>query len=74
MLGRDNNLVDIKQVVERCVVELSAQQYLLIFNNAEDTILQSSGLSVIEATDLARCVLQAELYSVIFTIINSDTA
>jgi Cdc6-like AAA superfamily ATPase len=42
-LGGFNDLADMKQVVERCVVEMSARQCLLIFDNAEDTILQSSG-------------------------------
>jgi hypothetical protein len=74
MLGGDDDLADIKQVVERCVAEVSARQCLLIFDNAEDTILRSSGSSAAEAADLAGCVPQSKLCSAIFTTTNSHTA
>jgi hypothetical protein len=75
MLGRgDNNLADIKQVVKRCVAEISARQCLLVFDNAEDTTLQSSSSSAAETIDLAKCLLQSKLCSAIFTTTNSDTA
>jgi hypothetical protein len=74
MLGRNNNLRDIKQVVKRCIAEISAQQCLLVFNNAEDTILQSSSLSTAEAADLANCLPQLKLCSTIFTTTSNNTA
>jgi hypothetical protein len=74
MLGGDDNLADIEHVVTCCVVEISARRCLLIFDNAEDTILQSSGSSAIEAADLAKCLPQSKLCSAIFTTTNSDTA
>jgi Cdc6-like AAA superfamily ATPase len=74
MLGADDDLADMKQVVERCVAEMSARQCLLIFDNAEDTILRSSGSSAAETADLAECVPQSKLCSAIFTTTNSDTA
>jgi tetratricopeptide (TPR) repeat protein len=74
MLGRDDDLTDMKQVVKRCVAEMSARQCLLIFDNAEDTILRSSGSSATETADLAECLPQSKLCSAIFTTTNSDTA
>jgi hypothetical protein len=73
MLGGDDDLADIKQVVKRCVAEMSARKCLLVFDNAEDTILQSSGSSAAEAADLAECLPQSKLCSAIFTTTNSDT-
>jgi tetratricopeptide (TPR) repeat protein len=74
MLDEDDDLADMKQVVKRCVAELSARQCLLIFDNAEDTILQSSSSFATESTDLAECLPQSKLCSAIFTTTNSDTA
>jgi hypothetical protein len=74
MLGRDDDLADIKQVVKRYVAEMSVRQYLLIFDNAEDTIVRSSGLSAAEVADLAKFLPQSNLCSAIFTTINSYTA
>jgi tetratricopeptide (TPR) repeat protein len=74
MLGGDDDLADMKQVVKRCVAEMSTRQCLLIFDNAENTILRSSSSSVTEAADLAECVPQSKLCSAIFTTANSDTA
>jgi hypothetical protein len=74
MLGGDDDLADMKQVVKRCVAEMRARQCLLVFDNTEDTILQSSGSSTAETVDLADCLPQSKLCSAIFTTTNSDTA
>jgi tetratricopeptide (TPR) repeat protein len=74
ILGGNDDLADMKQVVKRCVVEMSARQCLLVLDNAEDTILRSSGSSAAETIDLAECLPQSELCSAIFTTTNSDTA
>jgi hypothetical protein len=74
MLGGDDDLADMKQVVKRCVAEMSTRQCLLVFDNAEDTILRSSGSSTAEAADLAECLPQSKLCSAIFTTTNSNTA
>jgi Cdc6-like AAA superfamily ATPase len=74
MLGGDDDLADMKQVVKRCVAEMSARQCLLIFDNAEDTTLRSSGSFATEAADLAECLPQSKLCSAIFTTTNSETA
>jgi hypothetical protein len=47
---------------------------LLIYNNVEGTTLQLSSSSTREARDLANFLLLSKLYSVIFTIIESNTA
>jgi hypothetical protein len=47
---------------------------LLIYNNVEGTTLQLSSSSTREARDLANFLLFSKLYSVIFTIIESNTA
>jgi tetratricopeptide (TPR) repeat protein len=72
--GWDDDLADMKQVAKRCVVEMSARQCLLIFDNTEDTTLRSSTSSMTEAADLADFVPQSKLCSVIFTTTNSNTA
>jgi hypothetical protein len=74
MLGGDDDLADMKQIVKRCVAGMSVRQCLLIFDNAEDIILRSSGSSATEAADLAKCLLQSKLCSAIFTTTNSDMA
>jgi tetratricopeptide (TPR) repeat protein len=74
ILGGDDDLADMKQVMRRCVAEMSTRQCLLIFDNAEDTILRSSGSSAAEPADLAECLPQSKLCSAIFTTTNSDTA
>jgi tetratricopeptide (TPR) repeat protein len=74
ILGVNDDLADMKQVVKRCVAEMSARQCLLIFDNAEDTILQSGSSSSTESADLAECLPQSKLCSAIFTTTNSDTA
>jgi tetratricopeptide (TPR) repeat protein len=74
MLGGDDDLADMEQIVKRCVAELSARPCLLIFDNAEDTILRSSGSSATETADFAECLPQSKLCSAIFTTTNSYTA
>jgi hypothetical protein len=74
MLAGDDDLADMKQVVQRCVAEISARHCLLIFDNAEHTTLRSSGSSATEVADLADCLPQSKLCSAIFTTTNSDTA
>jgi hypothetical protein len=53
---------------------MSGRQCLLIFDNAENTTLRSGGSSTTEVADLADCLPQSKLCSVIFTTTNSDTA
>ncbi|KAK7178701.1 Kinesin light chain 5 [Paraphaeosphaeria sporulosa] len=72
--GWDGDQADIKQLAKRCVVEISARHCLLIFDNAEDTILRSGSLPTTEATDLADCLPQSNLCSAIFTTTNYGTA
>jgi hypothetical protein len=63
-----------KQIVKRCVAEMTERQCLLIFDNIEDTYLRSSGSSATEAVNLAECLPQSKLCSAIFTTTNSDIA
>jgi tetratricopeptide (TPR) repeat protein len=70
----DGERADMKRMIQRCVVQMSAQQCLLIFDNAEDTILGSRGSSITEAADLVECMPQSKLCSAIFTTTNRDTA
>jgi hypothetical protein len=72
ILGGDDDLADMKQVVRRCVAEMSTRQCLLIFDNAEDTTLRSSSSSATEAAELAECLPQSKMCSAIFTTTNSD--
>ncbi|KAF1360098.1 HET-domain-containing protein [Lizonia empirigonia] len=83
--GCDNNQADIKQIVKRCVAEVSTRQCLLVFNNAEGTApclqkihpfptAQRSSSSMTQAADLAEFLPQSKLCSVIFTTTESDTA
>ncbi|KAF1834875.1 HET-domain-containing protein, partial [Decorospora gaudefroyi] len=74
VLGWDSDQADMKQLVKRCVVEISAWQCLLIFDNTEHTTLRSGGWSTTEVADLADCLPQSKLCSVIFTTTYSDTA
>jgi hypothetical protein len=63
-----------KQLIKRCLVEVGARQCLLIFDNAEHITLRSGSSSTTEAADLADCLPQSTLCSVIFTTTNNDTA
>ncbi|KAH8727406.1 kinesin light chain 3 [Phaeosphaeriaceae sp. PMI808] len=74
VLGWDDDQPDMKQLAKRCVVEISARQCLLIFDNAEDTTIRSGGSSTTEAVDLADCLPQSKLCSIIFTTTDSNTA
>ncbi|OAF99941.1 HET-domain-containing protein [Paraphaeosphaeria sporulosa] len=70
----DDDQPDIKRMMQQCVAELSARQCLLIFDNAEDTVLRSSSSSTAKAGDLADYLPQSTLCSIVFTTTNSDTA
>ncbi|KAF3037174.1 hypothetical protein E8E11_005421 [Didymella keratinophila] len=72
--GWDDDQADTKQLARRCVEEISMRQCLLIFDNADDTTLQSSGSFLTEAVDLANYVPRSHLCSVIFTTTSSNTA
>jgi tetratricopeptide (TPR) repeat protein len=74
ILGWDDDQEDIKQLVKRCVVEISTRKCLLIFDNTKHTSLRSGGSSTIEAAALADCLPQSTLCSVIFTTTNTNTA
>ncbi|KAH6629430.1 kinesin light chain 3 [Boeremia exigua] len=71
--GCDDDQADTMQIVKRCVVAMSAQQCLLIYDNVEGTTLQPSGLPAIRAADLADFLPQSKLCSVIFTTTESNT-
>ncbi|KAK7177485.1 kinesin light chain [Paraphaeosphaeria sporulosa] len=72
--GWDDDQADMKQLARRCVVELGARQSLLIFDNTEDTTLQSSGSSTAEAANLTAYLPRSHLCSVMFTTTSSNTA
>ncbi|RYN15861.1 hypothetical protein AA0115_g12732, partial [Alternaria tenuissima] len=74
VLGWDDDQADMKQLAKRCVVEISARQCLLIFDNTENTTLRSGGSFTTEAADLADCLPQSKLCSVVFTTTNTNTA
>jgi tetratricopeptide (TPR) repeat protein len=72
--GWDDDQADMKQLARRCVVEISARQCLLIFDNAENTTLQPSGSSTTEAANLTDYLPRSHLCSVIFTTTSSNIA
>ncbi|KAL6154046.1 hypothetical protein ACJBU6_07334 [Exserohilum turcicum] len=72
--GCDGDQADIEQIVKRCIAKLSTQQCLLIFDNVEGTTVQHGGSPTAEVTGLADFLPHSKLCSVIFTIIESDTA
>ncbi|KAJ4329605.1 hypothetical protein N0V87_010721, partial [Didymella glomerata] len=74
--GCNDDQADIKQLVKRCVAELSTQQCLLIFDNVEGTTVQptGSGSSAREAAGLASFLPHSKLCSVIFTTTESNIA
>ncbi|OSS52724.1 hypothetical protein B5807_02787 [Epicoccum nigrum] len=72
--GCDNDQADIKQIVKRCVVEVSTRQCLLVFDNAEGIAAQRSGSSMTQTADLAEFLPRSKLCSVIFTTTESDIA
>jgi tetratricopeptide (TPR) repeat protein len=74
VLGWDDDQADMKQLAKRCVVEISARQCLLIFDNTENTTLRSGGSFTTEAADLADYLPQSKLCSVLFTTTSTNTA
>ncbi|USP76852.1 uncharacterized protein yc1106_04126 [Curvularia clavata] len=74
--GCDDDQVDTKQVIERCVATISTRQCLLIFDNVERTTAWLSSLPTTEATstDLAEFLPHSKLCSVIFTTTESNIA
>ena len=74
VLGWDDDQADMKQLVKRCVAEISARQCLLIFDNTEDITLRSGGSSITESADLVDYLPQSKLCSIIFTTTDTDTA
>ncbi|KAG9199902.1 hypothetical protein G6514_007802 [Epicoccum nigrum] len=72
----NDDQADMKQVVKRCVAELSTQQCLLIFDNVEGTTVRptGSGSSAREAAGLADFLPHSKLCSVIFTTTESNIA
>jgi hypothetical protein len=74
VVGWDDDQADMKQLAKRCIVEISARQCLLIFDNTEHTTLRSGSSSTTKPVDLADCLPQSKLCSAIFTTTNIDTA
>jgi hypothetical protein len=72
--GWEDDQSNMKHIIQYCVAELSAQQCLLIFDNVEDTTVQSAGLTAAGAAHLADYLPESKLCSVIFTTTNSDIA
>jgi tetratricopeptide (TPR) repeat protein len=72
--GWDDEKADLTLLVKRRLADSSARQCLLIFDNAEDISLGSSGSSTAQAADLLDYLPQSELCSIIFTTTNSNTA
>ncbi|USP81539.1 hypothetical protein yc1106_08813 [Curvularia clavata] len=72
--GWDDDHADMERVIQDCVASLSARQCLLMFDNAEDTTLQSGGSSNTGTVNLTDCLPQSKLCSAIFTTTNADTA
>jgi tetratricopeptide (TPR) repeat protein len=72
--GWDDDQADMKQLARNCIAEICARQCLLIFDNVEDTTLQSSGPSTAEAVDLIDYLPRSPLCSIIFTTTSRDTA
>jgi tetratricopeptide (TPR) repeat protein len=72
--GYDDDQAEIRQIVKRCVAEVSTRQCLLVFDNAEGTAVQRSGSSMSQAADLAEFLPRSKLCSIIFTTTESDTA
>jgi tetratricopeptide (TPR) repeat protein len=72
--GCDDDQVDMKQVVKRCVAEVNKRHCLLVLDNVESTTLRASSSSTTRAADLADFLPHSKLCSVIFTTTESDTA
>jgi hypothetical protein len=74
ILGWEDDQADMSQVIKHCVAELSQRQCLLIFDNADDTLLRSSSSSMAEAAPFANYLPQSKLCSVVFTTTNGNIA
>ena len=74
ILGWEDDHADMSQVIKQCVAELSQRQCLLIFDNADNTILRSSSLSTAKAAQFANYLPRSRSCSVIFTTTNSNIA
>ncbi|KAF2632230.1 HET-domain-containing protein [Macroventuria anomochaeta] len=72
--GCDDDQAYIKQVVKRCVAEVSTRQCLLIFDNVEATTVRPSGLPTTQAADMVDFLPHSKLCSVVFTTTERDTA
>jgi tetratricopeptide (TPR) repeat protein len=72
--GWDDEKADVTLLVKRYLADSSARQCLLVFDNAEDIPLGSSGSSTARATDLLEYLPQSGLCSTIFTTTSSGTA
>jgi hypothetical protein len=74
VLGWDDEKTDVRPLVKQRLAENIARQCLLVFDNAEDILLASSGSSTARATHLYDYLPQSELCSIIFTTTSSNTA
>ena len=74
--GCNDDQVDTKQVIKRCVTTISARQCLLVFDNVERTAIWPSGLPTTEATSiyLTEFLPHSKLCSIIFTTTESNIA
>ncbi|KAF2008245.1 hypothetical protein BU24DRAFT_210045, partial [Aaosphaeria arxii CBS 175.79] len=72
--GWADEKVDIKQLVKHRLGEECVRQCLLIFDNAENIGLGSSGLAAAREVDLADYLPHSDLCSVIFTATEISTA
>jgi MoxR-like ATPase len=72
--GWNDEKADVTLLVKRYLVGSSARQCLLIFDNAGDIPLESSGSLTARAVDLFDYLPQSELCSIIFTTTSSNTA
>jgi hypothetical protein len=74
VLGGDNKKADIRPLVQRYLADNSTKQCLLIFDNMEGILIESSGSSTVRAAGLLNYLRQSELCSMIFTTTSSNTA
>jgi tetratricopeptide (TPR) repeat protein len=72
--GWDNEKTDIRQLVKHHLSRKGAERWLLVFDNADDINLWSSGLSKARAANLVDYLPQSKTGSIIFTTTNNDIA
>jgi Cdc6-like AAA superfamily ATPase len=72
--GWDNEKADFRQLVKHHLGSKGAERWLLVFDNADDINLWSSGLSKVRAANLVDYLPQSKVGSIIFTTTNSDIA